>query len=210
MYRRGRTAADIAHSSGHKKCEQSLRFCEWNIKKYGIMCQRMQEYDAGKERNAATRTAHQYTDSRHPIWLSGPRGPEYIVHTPNPVSVKEVEKFRAKQTQLSGSTCKQVAMQQPQNRLAEATQVKLPSLITTTPKPVGDMETGLEERRLHLDSDRIRFDYSWFDKLRAQQLVPTTYHILTYSNPSSSHLQPRSLINPGGYVHKSTPHTPPS
>ena len=160
--RRGRTALDLAHNSGHKKCEQSLSFCEWNLQKHSIVEQRKLEYDAGKERDAGTRQAHQHTDSKQTMWLKGPQGQMYMMHVPNPVSVQEVARFKAKSSQATG----------------------------TRPSPT---ERDKEETE-------GKFDYSWFDPLRAQQLVPSTHHILTYSNPSSSHLQPRPLLNPGGYT----------
>lgn len=169
----------MAHSSGHRKCEHSLRFCEWNIKKYGIVHQRAQDYDAGKERTAAARRAHQYADSTYTIWLSGPRGTEYMVHTPNPVSVKEVDEFRTKQTKSSERQQSVTAL------------VELPSLNTS--KPPGEGMPKPEDRA----SERARFNYGWFDKERAQQLVPTTYQILTYSDLSPSHPQPHPLINQG-------------
>ena len=164
----------MAHSSGHRKCEHSLRFCEWNIKKYDIMCQRAQDYDAGKERTAAARRAHQYADSTHTVWLSGPRGTEYMVHTPNPVSVKKVDEFRTK-------TTKTIKRQQS----VDTALAELPSLNTSKPPKV---------RPECRASERAVFNYGWFDKERAQQLVPTSYHILTYSD---RHLQPHPLINQG-------------
>lgn len=143
----------------------------------------MQMYDASKERNAATRRAHQYTVCTHAVGLSGPRGQEYVVQTPNPVSVREVNKFRAKQAHPPGHKATGAGGQSGRN-------TKLPPL---NPR-------GIKERKACASHGRMVFDYGWFDKLRAQQLVPTTYHILTYSDPSSSHLQPRSLLNPGGYT----------
>lgn len=144
------------------------------------MRQRMQEYDTAKERNAATRRVHQYADSRRALGLSGPRGQEYMVHTPNPITVREVDKFRAKQA--TG----------PSRQSGEETEIH--------PLTPGRDKCGIKERTPRNSTSRVEFDYGWFDKLRAQQLVPTTYHILTYSDPSSSHLQPRSLLNPDGYT----------
>lgn len=166
--RRGRTALDLAHSNGHKRCEQSLSFCEWNLQKHSIVEQRKLEYDAGKQRDAGTRQAHQYTDSKQTMWLRGPQGQMYMMHAPNPISVQEVARFKAKSSQASNTR---------------------PSAATSTKR---DKEVT--------EGTKGKFDYSWFDPLRAQQLVPSTHHILTYSNPSSSHLQPRSLLNPGGYT----------
>lgn len=173
--RKCRSAADVAHNNRHKKCEQSLRFCEWNIKKYGIVRERMHDFDAGKERQAASRRAHQFTDSTFSASLNGPRGSEYHVQIPNPVSVRHVTQYKTKQ---SSST-----------QHSKPPKEKLP--------PIKDECTSSKE-------GRPTFDYSWFDSLRAQQLVPTTHHIITYSDPSSTHLQPRSLLNPNGYIPHNT------
>lgn len=146
------------------------------------MCQRRQDYDAIKERNAAARRAHQHTDSSQPrVWLRGPRGPEYMTYTPNPVSVRDVADFKAKQ---------------PPTRQPQAAATVRDKASALTLPPLDTATTDKDQRR--------KFNYGWFDKLRAQQLVPTTHHILTYSEPSSNSLQPRSLLNPNGYVRKST------
>lgn len=50
------------------------------------------------------------------------------------------------------------------------------------------------------DGAPFRFKYGWFDPLRAQELIPSTEDILSYANPSSCSLRPRSLLNPQGYV----------
>lgn len=142
-------------------------------------------YDPAKERNAATRRAHQYADSRHAVGLGGPRGQEYMIHTPNPTSVREVDRFRAKEANFPDQKATGVGGQAGKD-------TKLP--------PLNPGKRSIKETKPCASSGRIAFDYGWFDKLRAQQLVPTTYHILTYSDPSSSHLQPRSLLNPGGYT----------
>ena len=146
------------------------------------MRERLCDYDADKERNAATHRAHQYTDSSHPrMWLSGPRGTEYMTHTPNPVSVRDVADFRARHPPT----------RQPQAATGVKGEVSSPAL------------SPAEATATTVRGTRSKFDYGWFDKLRAQQLVPTTHHILTYSDPSSTSLQPRSLLNPNGYVKKS-------
>ena len=167
----------MAHSSGHRKCEHSLRFCEWNIKKYDIVRQRAHDYDAGKERTAAARRAHQYADSTHTVWLSGPQGTEYMVHTPNPVSVKKVDEFRTKKTKAS-----------KRQQSVDTAQAELPSLNTSKPPGKGMLRPECRA------SERAVFNYGWFDKERAQQLA---YHILTYSDLLSSHLQPHPLISQG-------------
>ena len=149
----GRVAAELARTYGHKKCEQSLQFCKWNIEKYETVRER-RPVCSSRERDTASRRAHQFADSKTRLWLSGPRGTEYMLHTPNPVPL---------------SQCKAMPCRDPaSNRVSTQTQ---PS----------------------------KFDYGWFDPLRAQQLVPSTHHVLTYSDPSSTALQPRSLLNPQGY-----------
>ena len=136
----------------------------------------MQDYDAGKERQVASRRAHQFTDSARSVWLSGARGPEYHTQTPNPVTVRDVAQFKARRPSPG--------VQDPE---------KLPPVKDAGPKASKE--------------GRPTFDYGWFDRLRAQQLVPTTHNILTYSDPSSTRLQPRSLLNPSGYTTTTDKHT---
>lgn len=53
------------------------------------------------------------------------------------------------------------------------------------------------------DSDEgqsFDFNYGWFDTIRAQKLIPCTHDIITYADPSSCSLRPRSLLNPEGYT----------
>ena len=180
--RKERTALNLAHTNGHKKCEQTLGFCEWNLQKHAELQQRQQEKDAAKERNASVRRAHQFSDSRYATWLSGPRGPEYMVHTQNPVSMQDVARFRKRQSQQNKSSCTQTQVTKAKHTV------------------VGDDESRV----------RLAFDYSYFDPLRAQQVIPSTHHILTYSDPSSTQLQPRSVLNPQGYVQHPPRHTEPS
>ena len=120
------------------------------------------------------------------------------MHTPNPVSVQDVARFRAKQTRLC-----ETAQQQA---------VKETSLGDAPAGKSGGKKTdsaGSGGKQTEVNRERVVFDYGWFDPLRAQRLVPSTHHILTYSDPSSSHLQPRSLLNPSGYIQPATtPRTP--
>lgn len=69
---------------------------------------------------------------------------------------------------------------------------------------ISDEVFSKEERD---QSEKLEFDYGWFDSVRAQQLIPPTHDILTYTDPSSCQLRPRSLMNPGGY--KTKLYTPP-
>ena len=164
---KGRTAFDLSRKHGHKKCENSLNFSQWNLQKDVIVKERKYDYDAAKARRAATRCTHQYKDSRLTGWLSGPRGHLYMAHTPNPVTVKvvaqhkEKEKVRKSSQASSSETC------------------------------------SIEEERD--PSKKLEFNYGWFDSVRAQQLIPCTHDILTYTDPSSCQLRPRTVLNPGGY-----------
>ncbi|XP_064393433.1 uncharacterized protein LOC135340937 [Halichondria panicea] len=53
------------------------------------------------------------------------------------------------------------------------------------------------------DGGKLDFNYGWFDPLRAQQLIPSTHDVITYSDPSSCQLRPKSIVNPGGYTSRS-------
>lgn len=173
---KGKMAFDLARKHGHKKCENSLNFSQWNLQKDAIVKERKYDYDAGKARRTATRCSHQYKDSSLTGWLSGPRGHLYMAHTPNPITVKDVakhnEKEKLRKSQLSS---------EPHSKETRDQSVKLD------------------------------FDYGWFDSVRAQRLIPTTHDILTYTDPSSCQLRPRSLMNPEGYrTQLYTPPPPPA
>ena len=160
----GQSAFDLARKHGHKKCEHSLNFCQWNLQKDKIVKERRYDYDAGRARQNASRQAHLYRDSTLTTWLSGPRGNLYMAQVPNTVSVHSVARHK-------------------REREERAT---LPEI-----KIAGEERPNSREK--------LDFDYGWFDSLRAQQLIPPTQHVLTYANPSSCHLRPRSLLNPRGF-----------
>ena len=155
------SAFDLARKHGHKKCEDSLNFCQWNLQKDKTVKERRFDYDADRARQNASRQAHMFRDSTMTTWLGGARGNLYMAHVPNPVTVHDVFKHRRERKERES----------------------LPQ--------VGDERTDTEEK--------LDFNYGWFDSLRAQQLIPPTKHVLTYADPSSCHLRPRSLLNPGGY-----------
>ena len=166
------TAFDLARQYGHKKCEHSLNFCQWNLQKHHIIKERKSDYDARNARRAATREAHQYADSSIVPGLKGTHGQVYMVHTPNPVTVRDVKIFER-----------------------EKASVKVESV------PTVDVENKEDEEK----GKKFEFNYGWFDPLRAQQLIPSTHDVMTYSNPSSCQLRPKSVLNPGGYVAKNSP-----
>lgn len=162
-----KTAFDLARHYGHKKCENSLNFCLWNLQKHQITGERRFDYDARKSRRTATREAHQYADSSLVLGLNGTQGQRYVVHTPNPVTVRDVQVFERY------------------------------SLATRKTEGVDD---GNEKLADVAEGQRLDFNYGWFDPLRSQQLIPPTHDVLAYSDPSSCHLRPKSILNPGGYT----------
>lgn len=160
------TAFDLSRKHGHKKCEHSLNFCQWNLQKHHITQERKHDYNAENARQNASREAHMYTDSMLAPGLKGTQGQVYLFQTPNPVSVKHVQE--SQKVKL--------------NR-----EVKKPAIVISKSGRGGKLE----------------FNYGWFDPLRAQQFIPPTHDVLTYSNPASCFLRPKSLLNPGGYTVKS-------
>ena len=160
----GQSAFDLARKHGHKKCEHSLNFCQWNLQKDKIVKERRYDYDADRTRQNASRQAHLFRDSTLTTWLSGPRGNLYMTHIPNTVTVHQVSRHRKERKERE----------------------TLPEI-----KVAGEERSSAQEK--------LEFDYGWFDSLRAQQLIPPTQHVLTYANPSSCHLRPRSLLNPEGF-----------
>ena len=88
----GDTAQDLAYQFGHKKCENSLRFCQWNLQKHSIVQKRKLDYDAEQQRQLYSRL--QFIDSSQVSSFHGSQGQVYIAHQPNPVSVASVKKFQ--------------------------------------------------------------------------------------------------------------------
>ena len=205
----GRTPFDIARLHGKKKCEQSLNFCEWNYQKYKIDTERKTEYNARKARDIGYRRTHMTFDSSLKTWLNGPYAQRYMLHLPNPVTVSEMRKFD----------------EGKQKKVIEKVAHKTPERLSHSPMMVPSAKSKpssghSRERRGAIDilssdsdsddsTDRIYFDYGWFDPIRAQEFIPPTRDILRYSNPSSSHLRPRSVANPSGYVEKVDMPSPP-
>lgn len=166
---KGLSAFDLARDHSHKKCENSLNFCQWNLQKHRIVQERRLDYDAGNARRAAYRNAHQYLDSTLGVGFRGTQGQIYMMQMPNPVSMGMVDEFNRDTI--------------PKSRIRE-------ELYT---------QTREEEMRCNDTGEKLDFDYGWFDGLRGQQLIPSTRCILKYSDPSSCQLRPRSILNPGGY-----------
>ena len=182
------TAFDLARKHGHKKCENSLNFCQWNLQKHYIVQERNKEHDPTKARRTAARQSHLQMDSTLTPWLHGTQGQLYMAQLSNPVSIKEVATYKpAKEDKVQFPSI----MKTKDDTFYSSLKTKTPS-VPKTPD-IADEDT--------LDNDeRFDFDYGWFDTLRAQQLIPSTNDILTYANPSSNSLRPRSLLNPEGYT----------
>lgn len=210
----GMSAFDLARSYGNKKCEQSLNFCQWNLQKHRIVRERKTDYDARKARMNASRRAHQFRDSTVKTWREGSLGRVYMMQTPNSVGVGDVARFERekKASKLRESDLgwrKELLVDQ--TRTTRPTNL-LPSLNSaspflthgttspsTTPK-FPSHSAGTPEVRDKELGEKLDFNYGWFDPLRAQQLIPPTHDVITYSNPSSCQLRPKSLLNPEGYT----------
>lgn len=87
------TAFDLSRKHKHKKCENSLSFCRWNLQKHRIVQERKLEYDAANERRSCSRQSFQTIDSSQKIDFRGTQGQLYRAHTPNLVSMAKVSSF---------------------------------------------------------------------------------------------------------------------
>lgn len=199
--REGLTAFDLARKHGNKQCEQSLNFCHWNLQKHSIVQERKDDYDPRKARLNATRQAHQYKDSTLTTWLRGRHCQMYMIQTPNPITVQDVTKFerergsRTKERKEHDSriTWSLPALKSTSSHLTAVSHLPTDASRSATTTRSTSPEAA-EEKGKKLD-----FKYGWFDPVRAQQLIPPTHDVLTYANPSSCQLRPRSMLNPGGY-----------
>lgn len=90
----GFTAHDLSRIHDHKKCENSLAFCQWNLQKYRIVQERKLDYDALHDRQLWTRLAHQMVDSTLQIDFRGTHGQLYRAQVANPVTVAAVKNFQ--------------------------------------------------------------------------------------------------------------------
>lgn len=90
----GITAHDLARIHGHKKCENSLAFCQWNLQKYRTVQERKLDYDALQDRQLLTRLAHQLVDSSLQIEYRGTQGQLYRPQLANPVTVAAVKNYQ--------------------------------------------------------------------------------------------------------------------
>lgn len=90
------TAQDLAKAHGHKKCENSLRFCQWNLQKHSLVQKRRLDYDALQERQLMTRLEHQMVDSTQASAFRGTQGQIYQARAQNPVTVGKVKAFQEK------------------------------------------------------------------------------------------------------------------
>lgn len=174
--RLGHTAHDLARTYKHKKCENSLSFCLWNLQKHRTEQERKLDYNAENDRHLYTRLEYQMMDSTLKASYRGTQGQLYTAHSPNPISVAKVKKFL------------EVRAQNPFAK--EKLYAKL------------DEELSCSD-----EHGKLKFNYGWFDELRAQQLIPPTRDIIKYSDPSSCQLRPRSILNPDGF--KSQLYSPP-
>jgi hypothetical protein len=89
----GLSAHDLSRINGHKQCENSLAFAQWNLQKYRIVQERKLDFDAVRARQMSMRLAHQMVDSTLPIGFRGPAGQIYRANVDNPVPVEAVKKF---------------------------------------------------------------------------------------------------------------------
>lgn len=184
------TAFDLARKHGHKKCENSLNFCQWNLQKHYIVQERRKEYDPNKARRMSVRQSHLNHDSTLSTWLHGKQGQIYLTHIQNSVPIKQVEEYNKQQ---------KISHHQP---LVPINDTSLSSLKVDSTSRLSETH---ESDDIISESDdyegaKFRFNYGWFDSLRAQQLIPPTNDILTYVDPSSCLLRPRSLLNPEGFT----------
>ena len=205
--KKGLTAFDLARKHGNKKCEQSLNFCLWNLQKHRIVQKRQNDYDVTKSRMDATRQAHQYRDSTLTTWLQGTCGRRYMMQVPNPISVGDVNRFEKTAAKPPSEkepplTCSLPSVKSSSSYLTTS-RPYTPKLRIQSSSATSDIAFEKKDKG---KGEKLDFNYGWFDPLRAQQLIPSTNDVLTYSNPSSCKLRPRSLINPDGYRNPLTVH----
>ena len=168
------TAFDLARRYGNKKCENSLSFCRWNLQKHVIIEERNKEYVPMKARQTADREQFLHKDSTLPTWLCGPTGQIYMSHLPNPVKMEEVKEFE---------------------------KVKAAKQSVSPDKSQVNATVCLDASKVNNDEvSKLDFNYGWFDSLRAQKFIPSTTDVLTYANPSSCSLRPKTLLNPEGFA----------
>ena len=96
----GETAFDLARRHKHKKCENSLNFCQWNLQKHRIVQERKLDYDAANDRRSCSRQGFQTVDSTHKISFRGPRLQVYQSHISNPVGVAKVYAFEKQRSRI--------------------------------------------------------------------------------------------------------------
>ena len=214
----GRTPFDLARKYKNRQCEKSLNFCQWNLQKHTIVQERKSDYNAREARHNGARQAHQFKDSSLTTWLRGGRGQMYMVQVPNSVSVHDVDTYELAKSRVKASqgvSDGKLAGTSPILPPITSRPPSLPRRLTTGQLPTGQLlyrpqrpqaiTTNEEEDEVEEEMGRkLNFDYGWFDPLRAQQLIPATRNVLSYADPSSSLLRPRSLLNPGGYTPAST------
>lgn len=167
------TAFDLARKYGNRKCENSLSFCRWNLQKHFIIEERSKEYNPVNARQTADREQFLHKDSTLPTWLCGPTGQIYMPYLPNPVNMGKIKEFQ--KTKMTKTT--------PTHKSQVATTLSLGA-----------------SKDEEVEVAKLDFNYGWFDSLRAQKFIPPTTDVLTYANPSSCSLRPRTLLNPDGFV----------
>jgi len=96
----GETAFDLARKYKHKKCENSLNFCQWNLQKHRIVQERKLDYDAANDRRSCSRQGFQTVDSTHKISFRGPRLQLYQPHIANPVGMPKVKTFEKERPKI--------------------------------------------------------------------------------------------------------------
>ena len=187
-------AFDLARIYYHKKCENSLNFCQWNLQKHYIVRERSKDYDAHKARRSAYRQTHLQTDSVITPWMRGPRGQIYTAAIPNTVTIKTVQNFD-RMTKAERGTSHVTTAERRTSRVCFPPMAESKNEVTGNKEPQLTPASDLLE-----NEERFDFSYGWFDEQRARQLIPKTDDILTYANPSADELQPRSLLNPEGFT----------
>ena len=176
------TAFDLARKHGHKKCENSLNFCQWNLQKHYIVQERRKEYDPNNSRRTAERQSHLAHDSTLTTWLYGKQGQLYMTQLNNTVPVRKVKLYNKLQSTIPKKGTSSI------------------SSFQTNSTGKLSIQNEADYQRNDCQGAKFDFDYGWFDKLRAQQLIPPTHDIITYADPSSYSLRPRSLLNSKGFT----------
>ena len=116
----GETAFDLSRKYRHKKCENSLNFCQWNLQKHRIVQERKLDYDAANERRCCSRQAYQTVDSTHKINFRGPCQQIYQPYISNPVGVAKVRDFERERPRMELTKAKLQVKLEEEERESDA------------------------------------------------------------------------------------------